>query len=709
VAQGLFPKTKLELKFRIFIGVTLVVLSFISWWWIVRKEESNILAYGISEAEVIGSSLDYNAVNQLPFLEQLTETARVIVDTVSVTGETGWPEGKQERTLADPAARWRIVILDLRHPLSSQYGPQPHSKLEDDRFEQRCAEELDKALKAGSLNPYRDYEARVVVTDAETKDYQLQFVLPLRYKPGYWLHSPTSSDGTELWKTDDVVGLVSVTFDRNEIDRRYREYLETLKDGEVDKPGWLDAAGDTSIRREGEGEVAVGKAFGHRIPVEKNKTPGWKIARTVKNPSVKDTVKNPSVEDGYLIWPFPADMMTSCAQCHADLSTGDPSSQVVLRLPMQEKILYLRTYKVLAFVLLLMTVVITLSILYILVRYVTIEPLVRLTDVLRKVQAGDLNARADVKSNDELELFAESFNKMVSTIKETHENLQRVNDELESKVNELGIANLKLFEMNKIKEEFLANVGHELRTPLNSILGFSQLLSERVAGELNEKQARYVEFVNKSGRDLLDLINDMLDLSKMESGKYDVQPDYVSISSIVESVVATSSPELKKGKELVAEVEPNMPLFVSDKVKLLQILLNLISNALKFTPEGGKITVRVSTEDEHLVLSVSDTGIGIKKEDQEVIFEKFRQVDGSATRRFGGVGLGLAIVSNLVTLLKGTITVDSELGKGSTFTVRLPIYRRKEDLPPDLRNGLPEEQETESSEASSGTDSDEEE
>jgi signal transduction histidine kinase len=319
------------------------------------------------------------------------------------------------------------------------------------------------------------------------------------------------------------------------------------------------------------------------------------------------------------------------------------------------------------------------------VRYVIVKPVTHLRDVANAVREGDVEQRAMIRTGDEFEELAASFNRMLRQLLSQQSELRHVNNELDNRLDELAQANMRLYEMNRIKSDFLATVSHELRTPLNSIIGFSDVLSSIAA--LDEKQKRYVGNIQRSGTMLLDMINDILDLAKMESGKMEVRLSEFKIGALVGAQCDMARPLAeKKNIDLDYEVSPNLPPVRQDQAKIQQILNNLLSNAIKFTPEGGRIAIRAE-RDEYgdLRLSVMDTGIGINPDDQQLIFEKFRQApgvskDGDAmTREYSGTGLGLSIVRELCRLLGGDVSVESELGKGSTFAVRLPW--RMEELP----------------------------
>jgi signal transduction histidine kinase len=253
-------------------------------------------------------------------------------------------------------------------------------------------------------------------------------------------------------------------------------------------------------------------------------------------------------------------------------------------------------------------------------------------------------------------------------------------------VDELAQANMALYESNRLKSDFLATMSHELRTPLNSILGFSEVL---VSGSgLSDKQQRWVRNIQSSGERLLNLINDILDLAKIEAGKMQVRLSAFSAYDVCEGLLAMFRPLAeKKNIELRSQLEPGIPLLRQDVVKLQQILSNLLSNAIKFTPEGGRVQLRAEADPLYVVLTVTDTGVGIAPEEQELVFEKFRQSGNPMTREHAGTGLGLSIVRELSKLLGGEVTLQSELGRGSTFTVRLPLQLSEEPrLEFDLAN-----------------------
>ena len=262
--------------------------------------------------------------------------------------------------------------------------------------------------------------------------------------------------------------------------------------------------------------------------------------------------------------------------------------------------------------------------------------------------------------------------------------LAELNLSLDAQLDALGRANLELHEMNQVRTEFLANMSHELRSPLHSVLGFAQILLEETYGPLTARQRRYVQNMVSSGRDLLHLINNLLEMSRIEAGRMQKNLDRVPLADLVHPVVAKLEPLRGDTLTVTVEVQEDLPPVFIDPRKTSRILSNLLSNAYKFTPEGGRVSVRGAMEDDRLVLSVSDTGIGIQDCDLARIFDKFRQVDSGTGRRFEGSGLGLAIVRELARFLGGEVTVKSTPGEGSTFTVTLPLVAGETGVSPTL-------------------------
>ncbi len=316
---------------------------------------------------------------------------------------------------------------------------------------------------------------------------------------------------------------------------------------------------------------------------------------------------------------------------------------------------------------------------YAIVRYVIVKPLKHLRDVSDEISRGAIELRADIRTGDEFEELGVAFNRMLRHMTAAQEELREVNGNLDGKVDELAQANMRLFEMNRLKSDFLATMSHELRTPLNSIIGFSDVLHS--ISSLDDKQRRYVQNIQKSGKMLLDMINDILDLAKIESGKTEIRLSDFRIEHVIHAQCDMARPlSERKNIDLEIRLDPDLPELHQDQGKVQQILNNLLSNAIKFTPDGGRILVSArETNDDRLELVVSDTGVGISEEDQQTIFEKFRQgqmvlpAGDAMTREYSGTGLGLSIVKELCRLLGGEISLASEVGKGSTFHVRLPL------------------------------------
>ena len=238
--------------------------------------------------------------------------------------------------------------------------------------------------------------------------------------------------------------------------------------------------------------------------------------------------------------------------------------------------------------------------------------------------------------------------------------------EIQDKSRQLEIA-------NQHKSDFLANMSHELRTPLNAIIGFSEVLVEKMFGEVNDKQLDYLNDIHSSGKHLLSLINDILDLSKIEAGRMELDVAEFDLRSALENAMTLIKERAQRhGIALELEVDASLGAFRADERKFKQIMLNLLSNAVKFTPEGGKVSVRAKPLDGALDIAVQDTGVGIAAEDQQLVFEEFKQVGTDYTRKAEGTGLGLALTKRFIELHGGTIRLESALGKGSTFSFTIP-------------------------------------
>jgi signal transduction histidine kinase len=243
----------------------------------------------------------------------------------------------------------------------------------------------------------------------------------------------------------------------------------------------------------------------------------------------------------------------------------------------------------------------------------------------------------------------------------------RLFTELQERTSQLQVA-------NRHKDEFLANMSHELRTPLNAIIGFSEVMLERISGELTDKQEEYLNDILSSGRHLLSLINDILDLSKIEAGRMELDlTDFNLPVAIDNALTLVHERAARRGLTLSQDVDDRLGDFRGDERKIKQVLLNLLSNAIKFTPEGGKIEVRAHLKGGVVEIAVADTGVGIAPEDQELVFEEFQQVGTDSARKHEGTGLGLALARRFVELHGGNLWLESEVGVGSTFTFELPV------------------------------------
>jgi signal transduction histidine kinase len=281
-----------------------------------------------------------------------------------------------------------------------------------------------------------------------------------------------------------------------------------------------------------------------------------------------------------------------------------------------------------------------------------VGPIQRTEARLREIAAGDFTGRVDVSNRDELGVLAANVNRM--------------NDEL-------GLLYEQLETVSKHKSEFLANMSHELRTPLNAIIGFSEVLQQQMFGELNEQQLGYVDDVLVAGRHLLSLINDILDLAKVEAGRIELELSDVSLPQTLQSGLTMHGEGATRGGiTLGLSIDPQEIVIQADERKLRQVIFNLLSNAVKFTPPGGRVDVSARQIDGQVDVSVADTGAGIAPEDQELIFEEFQQARGDG-KGHEGTGLGLPLSRKFIELHGGRLWVESVRGEGSTFRFTLPV------------------------------------
>ena len=391
--------------------------------------------------------------------------------------------------------------------------------------------------------------------------------------------------------------------------------------------------------------------------------------------------------DQVLLYYAPIRATKECMSCHlplirakkpeASLAENDLLAIIRIRMPTKQIEEGVHWNRALLVTTAIATVILIMLGSWIIVRYIIVKPVKHLKEVSDAISAGELNVRSEIQTGDEFEDLSHAFNRMLRHLVSMQDQWRKVNSDLDRKVDELAQTNMALFESNKLKGDFLATMSHELRTPLNSILGFSDVLLS--SDTINDKQRRWVTNIKSSGQKLLALINDILDLAKMEAGKMQVRPENFNLHDVCDGLLNMFRPLAeKKNIDLRSQLEPDIPTLRQDVTKLQQILQNLLSNAIKFTPEGGRVTVRAEADTRYVTISVIDSGVGIAREEQELIFHKFRQSGNPLTREHEGTGLGLSIVRELCKLLGGEVTLQSELGRGSTFTLRLPMQLSEE-------------------------------
>ena len=344
----------------------------------------------------------------------------------------------------------------------------------------------------------------------------------------------------------------------------------------------------------------------------------------------------------------------------------------------QKQILQIRTQIIIAVI---VGSVLSAFIYFVILKRLIFSPVRKLRRVSERVQQGDLTARATIETSDEFEELSNAFNDMLDRMETDQKKLQKMNESLDLKVEELAEVNVGLFESGKLKNEFLANVSHELRTPLNSIIGFAELL-ESMPTKTEEDQAkrlRYLSNILTSGRSLLDMINELLDMAKIEAGRMEANLEPTSISDLLEGLSSIMRPQAKtKSVTITLDTEADLPTVQTDPGKLQQILYNFLSNAIKFTPAESQITIRsllIQSESQipTIQICVQDCGPGIPEDMMDMVFEKFRQVDATHTREHAGTGLGLAICRELAELLHANLSVQSTSGEGATFFVEIPV------------------------------------
>jgi len=308
-----------------------------------------------------------------------------------------------------------------------------------------------------------------------------------------------------------------------------------------------------------------------------------------------------------------------------------------------------------------------------------IEPLLLLSKTMETARDSGLYSKSEVNGALEIRQMAQIYNQMMSTLEQQNITLEKNRDTLESEVEirtqELVVARDSALTASRHKSEFLANISHELRTPLQAIIGYTDLVREDLELECMDAQVEDLNKITRSAHNLLALINNILDLAKIEAGRMDLYLKAINIKDLINETIETVRPmATANNNELIVNIGSLTSILTVDKQKLMQIFLNLLSNACKFT-KNGTVTFDVFNDKHFLHFSVTDTGVGIAKDKLNFIFEQFTQVDGSQTRQFEGTGLGMAITQNFCELMNGDLTVSSELGVGSVFSVRLPLNK----------------------------------
>jgi signal transduction histidine kinase len=310
------------------------------------------------------------------------------------------------------------------------------------------------------------------------------------------------------------------------------------------------------------------------------------------------------------------------------------------------------------------------------------RPLQVLAVAADAVGRGDLQISVPIQSEDEVASVARSFNAMVASLAESRAKLEEYSRTLEVRTKRLEVLNRQLEEASRLKSEFLAQISHELRTPLHVIIGYSQMLADEAAGPVTAEQRELLEAIDRYSHLQLDLVTDVLDLSRLASGRFSFHVERFTLWSLLAEVLQLQQSTLERPDlHVMLDVAPDVPEMETDRVKLQEIVRNLVDNAFKFTATGTVgVTGRRRADAEHVVIEVSDTGTGIPAEYLDTVFDEFRQLGETSTRATAGVGLGLTIVKQLVAALGGTVSLSSTVGQGSTFRVDIPSH-----LPDELR------------------------
>ena len=394
-------------------------------------------------------------------------------------------------------------------------------------------------------------------------------------------------------------------------------------------------------------------------------------------------------ERRYLIVVRPILNQKDCYHCHG--SSRKVLGGLVIRYDAERTYAQVIAQRNRTFVIAISLLPIAVVLIYVMVTRLVRRPVENLAEKAKKFAEGDMSVSADVKTEDEIGVLGKTFNYMVESVssysKRLQEEIERKTTLLNERTRLLGLlerANRDLRELDRLKSTFLANMSHELRTPMNSIIGYTELLMDRVDGPINEEQDKSLKRVATNARHLLQLINDVLDISKIEAGKVELEIKELDLKWFLDSVITTFEPITKqKGLTITVKIDEGFPLIYGDEDRIKQILINLLSNAVKFTHQGG-ITISAKLSERGIKpgeppifaeVCVEDTGIGIKEEDISRIFDKFVQVDLTTIRQYEGTGLGLSITRGLVSLHKGVIWLTSKYGEGSKFYFTLPLKK----------------------------------
>ena len=394
-------------------------------------------------------------------------------------------------------------------------------------------------------------------------------------------------------------------------------------------------------------------------------------------------------ERRYLIVVRPILNQKDCYHCHG--SSRKVLGGLVIRYDAERTYAQVIAQRNRTFMIAISLLPIAVVLIYVMVTRLVRRPVENLAEKAKKFAEGDMSVSADVKTEDEIGVLGKTFNYMVESVssysKRLQEEIERKTTLLNERTRLLGLlerANRDLRELDRLKSTFLANMSHELRTPMNAIIGYTELLLDRVDGSINEEQDKSLKRVATNARHLLQLINDVLDISKIEAGKVELEIKELDLRWLIDSVITTFETITKqKGLTITVKIDEGFPLIYGDEDRIKQILINLLSNAVKFTHQGG-ITISAKLSERGIKpgeppifteVCVEDTGIGIKEEDISRIFDKFVQVDLTTIRQYEGTGLGLSITRGLVSLHKGVIWVTSKSGEGSKFYFTLPLKK----------------------------------